>query len=63
MPDSSPWVSIAKGFCRDERGQDLVEYSLMAAFVAVAGGAVFPPIAGSLSSIFSKVLAVLQRFS
>ena len=63
MPEISPWVSIAKGFCRDERGQDLVEYSLMAGFVAVAGGAAFPPIAGSFSSIFSKVMAVLDRFS
>jgi Flp pilus assembly pilin Flp len=63
VPEISPWVSIAKGFCRDERGQDLVEYSLMAGFVAVAGGAAFPPIAGSFSSIFSKVMAVLDRFS
>ena len=26
----------------DLRGQDLVEYALMAGFVAVAGGAIFP---------------------
>ena len=63
MPGSSPWASAAKGFCRDERGQDLVEYALMAGFVAVAGGATFPPIAGSVSSIFSKVMSVLGRFS
>jgi Flp pilus assembly pilin Flp len=27
---------------RDRRGQDLIEYALMAGFVAVAAGAAFP---------------------
>ncbi len=63
MPESSPWVSVAKGFCRDERGQDLVEYALMAGFVSVAGGAAFPPIASTVSGIFSKVMAILDRFA
>jgi Flp pilus assembly pilin Flp len=63
VPENSSWVSVAKGFCRDERGQDLVEYSLMAGFVAVAGGAAFPPIAASAHSIFSKVMSVLDKFS
>jgi Flp pilus assembly pilin Flp len=63
VPQTSAWVSTAKGLWRDERGQDLVEYALMAGFVAIAGGAAFPPIAGSVSSIFSKVMAVLDRFS
>ncbi len=44
---------------RDETGQDLIEYALMAGFVAVAGGAAFPPVANSLSSIFSKVQSIL----
>jgi Flp pilus assembly pilin Flp len=48
---------------REDSGQDLVEYALMAGFVAVAGGAAFPPIARSVSSIFSKAMSVLGRFS
>ncbi len=41
----------------DRRAQDLVEYSLAAAFVAVAVSAFFPPsIAPSISSVFSKVV-------
>lgn len=40
-------------------GQDLIEYALMAGFVAVAAGATFPPAATSLSTIFSKVTSVL----
>jgi len=44
---------------RDETGQDLIEYALMAGFVAVAGGAAFPPVASSISTIFSKVQSIL----
>jgi len=47
-------------FCQklwtDQRGQDLIEYALLAAAVAVAVGAIFPPtVMSSVSSIFSKV--------
>ena len=44
---------------RDTRGQDLIEYALMAGFVAVAAGAVMPGVADSISTIFSKVGSVL----
>jgi Flp pilus assembly pilin Flp len=40
-------------------GQDLVEYALMAGFVAVAAGAVMPGVASSISTIFSKVASVM----
>lgn len=40
---------------RDTRGQDLIEYSLMAGFVAVTAGALMPGVAGMISQIFSKV--------
>ena len=40
----------------DRRGQDLVEYALMAGFVAVAGGAIFPAsLMPGISTIFSKI--------
>jgi Flp pilus assembly pilin Flp len=45
---------------RDERGQDLIEYALMAGFVAVAAGAIMPNIASSISTIFSQVTSVLS---
>ena len=45
---------------RDTRGQDLIEYALMAGFVAVAAGAVMPNIADSISTIFSKVSSALN---
>ena len=45
--------------CRDTRGQDLIEYALMAGFVAIAAGAIMPGIALSVSRIFSKVSSVM----
>jgi Flp pilus assembly pilin Flp len=44
---------------RDRRGQDLIEYALMAGFVAVAAGAIMPGISSSVSSIFSQVASVM----
>ena len=44
---------------KDTRGQDLIEYALMAGFVAVAAGAIMPGVASSISTIFSKISSVL----
>jgi pilus assembly protein Flp/PilA len=44
---------------RDTSGQDLIEYALMAGFVAVAAGAVMPGVASSISAIFSQVASVM----
>jgi len=44
----------------DTRGQDLIEYALMAGFVAVMGGAAWPPAAQSISVVFSKVGSVVD---
>jgi pilus assembly protein Flp/PilA len=45
---------------KDTRGQDLIEYALMAGFVAVAAGAIVPSVASSISTIFGKVNTILQ---
>jgi pilus assembly protein Flp/PilA len=45
---------------KDTRGQDLIEYALMAGFVAVAAGAIMPGVATSISTIFSKISSVLE---
>jgi pilus assembly protein Flp/PilA len=44
---------------KDTRGQDLIEYALMAGFVAVAAGAVMPGIATSISTIFSSIASTM----
>jgi Flp pilus assembly pilin Flp len=45
---------------KDTHGQDLIEYSLLAAFIAVAGVATFPPVANSVSTIFSKITSSMN---
>jgi Flp pilus assembly pilin Flp len=46
----------------DLHGQDLVEYALMAGFVAVAGGAIFPnTIMPGVSTIFSSIQSSMTR--
>ena len=45
---------------KDTHGQDLIEYALMAGFVAVAAGAAMPGVASSISTIFSQVASVLD---
>lgn len=44
---------------RDKHGQDLIEYALMAGFVAVAAGALMPTVASSISTVFSKISSVM----
>jgi Flp pilus assembly pilin Flp len=46
---------------RDRRGQDLIEYALMAGFVAVAAGAIMPGVSSSISTIFSQVASVMTN--
>ena len=41
------------------KGQDLIEYALMAGFVAVSAGALMPSIASSISTVFSKITSVM----
>lgn len=48
---------------KDTKGQDLIEYALMAGFVAVAAGAIMPGVATSISTIFSKISSVMSKAS
>lgn len=45
----------------DERGQDMVEYALLAGFIAVAAGAILPGISGNISIIFSRMGSVVAE--
>ena len=46
-------------FWKDTRGQDLIEYALMAGFVAVTAGAIVPGATAGISTIYTKIQAVL----
>ena len=45
---------------KDESGQDMVEYALMAGFITIAAGAAFPPVGDQISQIFSKLSSCLD---
>jgi Flp pilus assembly pilin Flp len=44
---------------KDTHAQDLIEYALMAGFVAVAAGAIMPGVSTSISRIFSKISSTM----
>ena len=48
---------------RNKLGQDLIEYALMAGFVALAAGAIMPGVASSISTIFSSVASTIDEAS
>lgn len=45
----------------NRKGQDLIEYALMAGFVAVAAGAILPDISSQITTIFSKVNSLMSN--
>jgi Flp pilus assembly pilin Flp len=45
---------ILKSFFQDEQGQDLIEYTLLMAFVAIASAALFIGAGSSISSIWTS---------
>jgi pilus assembly protein Flp/PilA len=52
-------LAVRMQIWKDRNGQDLIEYALMAGFVAVAAGAVMPGVASSINVVFSKVNSIM----
>ncbi|MGA2183851.1 MAG: Flp family type IVb pilin [Bryobacteraceae bacterium] len=57
--DSVARLFLSGRLWRDRRAQDLIEYALMAGFVAVSAGAIMPNVAIKISTIFSKIGSVM----
>lgn len=53
------WSVSGVPLTRDLSGQDLIEYALMAGFVAVTAGALMPGVSTYISTILSKTASVL----
>ncbi|MGI8742995.1 MAG: Flp family type IVb pilin [Bryobacteraceae bacterium] len=52
--------SVLRGLCRDDSGQDMIEYALMAATLAVVVAGFLPPaIMPAVSTIFSKITSTI----
>jgi len=52
---------MLKNFMRDEQGQDLIEYTLLLAFVALAAAALFMTASTSITSIWSNASSRLAN--
>jgi pilus assembly protein Flp/PilA len=52
-------ASLRLKIWKDTHGQDLMEYALMAGFLAAASGFTLPEIANSISTVLSKVVGML----
>jgi Flp pilus assembly pilin Flp len=46
-------MMILKSFLKNDQGQDLIEYTLLLAFVALASAALFISAGGSINTIWS----------
>jgi Flp pilus assembly pilin Flp len=51
-----PLRLLVRSFAKDQRGQDLIEYALLAAAIAIIVAGFLPPtVMPSVSTIFSKL--------
>ena len=46
-------MTLLRNLWQDEQGQDLIEYTLLMAFVALASAALFLGVGGSISGIWT----------
>ncbi len=54
-------TTFVRNFWNDEQGQDLIEYTLLMAFVALASAALFINAGGSIATIWTKGSNVLSN--
>jgi pilus assembly protein Flp/PilA len=52
-------ISILRNLHKEESGQDLIEYALLALLIALAAVAILPTVGQSVSNEFSKVASQL----
>jgi Flp pilus assembly pilin Flp len=56
-------VSVIRNFWNDDQGQDLIEYTLLMAFVALASAALFLGAGGSIKGIWTTSNSQLEAAS
>jgi len=55
--------NMIMNFIKDEQGQDLIEYTLLMAFIALASAAIFINAGSSVNSIWLKASTQLSNAS
>jgi Flp pilus assembly pilin Flp len=54
-------MNLLQRFLKDESGQDLIEYTLLIAFIALASASIFVSAGGSISSIWGSASGQLSN--
>ena len=54
-------MRMIQRFLAEERGQDLIEYTLLLAFVVLASAALFISAGGSISAIWGQSSTILSQ--
>ena len=54
---------LMMNFIRDEQGQDLIEYTLLLAFVCLASAAIFIGMGGNLATIWTNASKIAKNAS
>ena len=54
-------MTFLRNFWKDEQGQDLIEYTLLMAFVALASAALFMGAGGSIKGIWTTTNSQLSQ--
>jgi len=52
---------LLNGFVSDESGQDLIEYSLLLVFLALAAISILPLLGTAVNNVFSSAASTLTR--
>lgn len=53
-------TSAVKNFIRDEEGQDIIEYGLLAAFIAIVAAVLLVLFRDPISNIYQRILDYLN---
>ncbi len=54
-------MTIFKQFLRGEEGQDLIEYTLLLAFVCLVGAAIFIPVGNTVAGVWNSTNTVASE--
>ena len=54
---------LLNGFCKDNKGQDLVEYALLLVLMALGAIVTLPALSSAVNTLFSKTASTLTTGS